>query len=78
MSAQGEWDDNMIAGLNFNPPAAPAVDSTELWAKHGSLMVIKFDQMDDETSVIDSPTLRRLLAKSGYEFISAHQKEDIE
>ena len=57
-------------------PAAPAVECTELWARNSSIAVIKIDQLDNETSVIDSTTLRKLLAKAGYEFISAHQKED--
>ena len=56
----------------------PAVENTEVWARPGTLAVIKLDQLDNETSVINSKTLRLLLARGNYQFISAHQKKDTE
>ena len=56
----------------------PAVECTEVWSRGSSLAVVKLDQLDNETSVIDSTTLRKLLARAGYKWISAHQKKDTE
>ena len=78
MRGSGTWED--IFGQHNVPakPVAPAVENTECWARPGSLAVIKLDQLDNETSVINSKTLRLLLTKSNYQFISAHQKKDTE
>ena len=75
MSAQNAWDD-IFGQHNVPAKPAPAVENVELWAKRGSLAAVRFDQMDNETSVIDSRTLRLLLVRAGYQHVSAHQKED--